>query len=115
MMTYLIVKLRKIYSFQFGTIEIESFMIELPIESSLQLAKFREKAHKHSGVKYLQLRQVTHRKKDRIIVSAVGTLDSLHRLRDLLSVRPSVNSFANYKESSDIISRLILERLEKLD
>uniref|UniRef100_A0A8R1XQ56 RNA-directed RNA polymerase n=1 Tax=Onchocerca volvulus TaxID=6282 RepID=A0A8R1XQ56_ONCVO len=106
-------------------IAIESFMIELPIESPLHLAKFREKVHKHSGVKYLQMRQFTHRKKedeldyskftDRIIVSAVGTLDSLHRLRDLLSVRPSVNPFANYKESSDMISRLILERLEKLD
>ncbi|MCP9260836.1 RNA-dependent RNA polymerase EGO-1 [Dirofilaria immitis] len=100
---------------KFGTIEIEPFMIELPVESPLHLAKFREKVHKHSGVKYLQMRQVAHRKKDRIIVSAVGTLDSLHRLRDLLSVRPSVNSFANYKESSDIISRLVLERLEKLD
>ncbi|VDM96013.1 unnamed protein product, partial [Onchocerca ochengi] len=110
---------------KFGTIEVESFMIELPIESPLHLAKFREKVHKHSGVKYLQMRQFTHRKKedeldyskftDRIIVSAVGTLDSLHRLRDLLSVRPSVNPFANYKESSDMISRLILERLEKLN
>ncbi|KAL3986069.1 RNA dependent RNA polymerase family protein [Acanthocheilonema viteae] len=99
----------------FGTMEIEPFMIELPIESPKHLDKFREKVYKHSGVKYLHMRQVAHRKKDRVIVSAVGTLESLHRLRDLLSVRPSVNSFANYKENSDIISRIVVERLEKLD
>ncbi|EJD73758.1 RNA dependent RNA polymerase [Loa loa] len=99
----------------FGIIEIEPFMIELPLESPMHLAKFRRKVHKHSGVKYLQMRRATHRRKDRVIVSAVGTLESLHRLRDLLSVRPSVNSFANYKENSDIISRLIVERLEKLN
>ncbi|KAL3986123.1 hypothetical protein ACH3XW_41440 [Acanthocheilonema viteae] len=95
--------------------EIEPFMIELLIESPKHLDKFRERVHKHSGVKYLHIRQVAHRKKDRVIVSAVGTLESLHRLRDLLSVRPSVNSFANYKENSDIISRIVVERLEKLD
>uniref|UniRef100_A0A915Q3T6 RNA-dependent RNA polymerase n=1 Tax=Setaria digitata TaxID=48799 RepID=A0A915Q3T6_9BILA len=99
----------------FGTIEIEPFMIELPLESPDNLIRFRQKVQKHCGVKFLQMRQVAHRKRDRVIVSAVGTLEALHRLRDLLSVRPSVNSFANYKESSDIISRLILERLEKLD
>uniref|UniRef100_A0AAF5PSN0 RNA-directed RNA polymerase n=3 Tax=Wuchereria bancrofti TaxID=6293 RepID=A0AAF5PSN0_WUCBA len=99
----------------FGTIEIEPFMIELPVESPIHLAKFREKIHKHCGVKYLQMRRIAHRKKDRVIVSAVGTLESLHRLRDLLSIRPSVNSYANYKENNDIISRLIVERLEKLN
>ncbi|CAG9539819.1 unnamed protein product [Cercopithifilaria johnstoni] len=99
----------------FGTMEVEPFMIELPIESPAHFDTFCQKVHKHSGVKYLQMRQVAHRKKDRVIVSAVGTLESLHRLRDLLSVRPSVNSFANCKENSDIISRIIVERFEKLD
>uniref|UniRef100_A0A0R3RH91 RNA-dependent RNA polymerase n=1 Tax=Elaeophora elaphi TaxID=1147741 RepID=A0A0R3RH91_9BILA len=99
----------------FAAMEGEPFMIELPVKSQAHLDKFREKVRKHSGVKYLQLRRVAHRKKDRVIVSAVGTLESLHRLRDLLSVRPSVNFFANYRENGDIISRLIVERLEKLN
>lgn len=53
----------EICSFQFGTIEVEPFMIELPIESPQHFARFREKVQKHSGVKYLQMRRVTHRKK----------------------------------------------------
>lgn len=42
-------------------------MIELPVESPAHLTIFREKVHKHSGVKYLQMRRVTHRKKGQTI------------------------------------------------
>lgn len=59
--------LYKIFSFQFGIMEVEPFMIELPVESPAHLGKFREKVYKHSGVKYLHMRQVVHRKKGQFI------------------------------------------------
>lgn len=48
--------------------EIEPFMIELPIESPENLDRYREKVCKHSGVKYLHMRQVAHRKKGGLAV-----------------------------------------------
>lgn len=43
--------------------EIDPFMIELPVEAAVHLGEFRDKVKKHSGVKYLQMRRVAHRKK----------------------------------------------------
>ncbi|EJW77068.1 hypothetical protein WUBG_12023 [Wuchereria bancrofti] len=61
----------------FGTIEIEPFMIELPVESPIHLAKFREKIHKHCGVKYLQMRRIAHRKKGQINLTFIINLSYL--------------------------------------
>lgn len=48
---------------------------------------------------------------DRVIVSAVGTLESLNKLRELVSVRPAVNATANNIQHSNMIGRLLFQRL----
>ncbi|KHN78229.1 putative RNA-dependent RNA polymerase SHL2 [Toxocara canis] len=90
--------------------EIEPFVVELPEDRRGEDEQIRRKMQIHSGVKYLQLRRIANFR-NRVVVSAVGTMESLHRLRNILAVKPSLNSYANNKSRSEMISRLVYERI----
>ncbi|VDM39156.1 unnamed protein product [Toxocara canis] len=89
---------------------IEPFVVELPEDRRGEDEQIRRKMQIHSGVKYLQLRRIANFR-NRVVVSAVGTMESLHRLRNILAVKPSLNSYANNKSRSEMISRLVYERI----
>uniref|UniRef100_A0A183D076 Ski_Sno domain-containing protein n=1 Tax=Gongylonema pulchrum TaxID=637853 RepID=A0A183D076_9BILA len=97
-----------------GTAEMDPFTIELPSELPVPLDELRDKLQELSCVKFLHMRQIMQRKEERVIVSAVGTIESVHKLRGLLSVQPAVSSFPNCQENGKAISRHILPRFEKL-
>ncbi|VDK28681.1 unnamed protein product [Anisakis simplex] len=94
--------------------ELEPFVIELPDDvANEEEEELIEKMRLHSGVKYLRLRRLT-KPRDHVVVSAVGTMESLHRLRALVAVKPSLNSFNNTKKRSEMVSRLVYERISAL-
>uniref|UniRef100_A0A915C5Y6 RNA-directed RNA polymerase n=2 Tax=Parascaris univalens TaxID=6257 RepID=A0A915C5Y6_PARUN len=93
-----------------GVTEIDPFMIELPDEFESKDEELCEKIQRYSGAKYVRLRRIRYRK-DRVILSAVGTLESLNKLRELVSVRPTVNATANDIQHSSMIGRLLYRRL----
>ncbi|VDK61415.1 unnamed protein product [Anisakis simplex] len=89
-------------------------MIELPDEFEFQDEQLCEKLQRYSGAKCVRLRRVKYRK-DRAIVSAVGNLESLSRLKELVSVRPTVNTTATSKQRSTLLGRLVFERISALE
>uniref|UniRef100_A0A915PSQ2 Probable cytosolic iron-sulfur protein assembly protein CIAO1 homolog n=1 Tax=Setaria digitata TaxID=48799 RepID=A0A915PSQ2_9BILA len=94
-------------------IETEPFTIELPEDLSFYDNDLRNKMIRYSGVRHLYLRRIPE-KKNRVMVSAFGTLESLHRLRDLLAVKPTLNTQADNKTRSDMMLRLVYERIREL-
>ncbi|EJD75145.1 CBR-RRF-1 protein [Loa loa] len=94
-------------------IEAEPFTIELPEDLRSHDEHLRIKMMKYSGVRYLHLRRIPYRK-NRVVVSAFGTLESLHRLRDILAVKPTSNIQADSKTRSDMMLRLVYERIQEL-
>uniref|UniRef100_A0A0M3IPD0 DUF7636 domain-containing protein n=1 Tax=Ascaris lumbricoides TaxID=6252 RepID=A0A0M3IPD0_ASCLU len=93
--------------------EIDPFVIELPDDLQNEDEQLRRKMQLYSGVKFLQLRRIkTFR--NQVVVSAVGTMESLHRLRNILAVKPSLNSYANSKTRSEMVSRLVYERISSM-
>lgn len=48
------------------------------------------------------------------MVSAFGTLESLHRLRDILIVKPALNRESDTKARNNMMLRLVYERIQEL-
>ncbi|KAK6109450.1 RNA dependent RNA polymerase family protein [Brugia pahangi] len=94
-------------------IEAEPFTIELPEDLCFFDENLREKMMEYSNVRYLYLRRIPDRK-NRVVVSAFGTLESLYRLRDILSVKPISTIQADSKKRSDMMLRLVYERIQEL-
>ncbi|VDO16389.1 unnamed protein product [Brugia timori] len=94
-------------------IEAEPFTIELPEDLCSFDENLREKMMEYSNVRYLYLRRIPDRK-NRVVVSAFGTLESLYRLRDILSVKPISTVQADSKKRSDMMLRLVYERIQEL-
>uniref|UniRef100_A0A1I8EUD5 RNA-directed RNA polymerase n=1 Tax=Wuchereria bancrofti TaxID=6293 RepID=A0A1I8EUD5_WUCBA len=82
-------------------VEAEPFTIELPEN----LCSFDE---------YLRKKMMKYSKVHRVVVSAFGTLESLYRLRDILSVKPISTVQADSKQRSDMMLRLVYERIQEL-
>ncbi|VDO34529.1 unnamed protein product, partial [Onchocerca flexuosa] len=100
--------------FQFHSfIEAEPFTIELPEDLRSHDENLKNKLIRYSGVHHLYLRRIPD-KKNRVMVSAYGTLESLHRLRDVLAVKPTSNIQADNKLRSDMMLRLVYERIQEL-
>lgn len=51
---------------------------------------------------------------DRVIVSASGSLENLYCLRDILAVKPAISTQADSKTRSDMMLRLVYERITSL-
>uniref|UniRef100_A0A8R1TZT7 RNA-directed RNA polymerase n=1 Tax=Onchocerca volvulus TaxID=6282 RepID=A0A8R1TZT7_ONCVO len=94
-------------------IEAEPFTIELPEDLRSHDENLKNKMIRYSGVHHLYLRRLPDRK-NRVMVSAFGTLESLHRLRDVLAVKPTSNMQADNKLRSDMMLRLVYERIQEL-
>ncbi|MCP9264481.1 CBR-RRF-1 protein [Dirofilaria immitis] len=94
-------------------IEAEPFTIELPEDLCFHDENLRNKMIRYSGVRHLYLRRIPDRR-NRVVVSAFGTLESLHRLRDILSVKPTSNIQADSETRSNMMLRLLKESAEFL-
>uniref|UniRef100_A0A0R3RI61 RNA-directed RNA polymerase n=1 Tax=Elaeophora elaphi TaxID=1147741 RepID=A0A0R3RI61_9BILA len=93
--------------------EAEPFTIEIPEDLRSHDEYLRNKMIRYSGVRHLYLRRIPSRK-NRVVVSAFGTLESLHRLRDILAVKPTSSIQADTKTRSDMMLRLVYERIQQL-
>ncbi|CAG9534446.1 unnamed protein product [Cercopithifilaria johnstoni] len=94
-------------------IEAEPFTIEIPEDLSFHDDSLRSKMITYSGVRHLYLRRIPNRK-NRVVISAFGTLESLHRLRDILAVKLTSTIQADTKARNDMILRLVYERIQEL-
>ncbi|KAL3986130.1 RNA dependent RNA polymerase family protein [Acanthocheilonema viteae] len=94
-------------------IEAEPFTIEIPEDLRCYDNSLRNKLIRYSGVRHLYLRRIPNRK-NRVVISAFGTLESLHRLRDILAVQLTSSIQVDTKACDDMMLRLVYERIQEL-
>ncbi|VDM96352.1 unnamed protein product [Thelazia callipaeda] len=103
-----------LFKFQLpALLETEPFTVELPDNLTFHDDILKDKLRRNSGVRYIHLRRVIQ-KKSRILISAFGTMESLHRLRDILAVKPLSTPHSDSKERFDIMLRLTYDRIQAL-
>uniref|UniRef100_A0A183CX05 RNA-directed RNA polymerase n=1 Tax=Gongylonema pulchrum TaxID=637853 RepID=A0A183CX05_9BILA len=93
--------------------EAEPFVLEIPMDLSSSDEELGEKVQRCSNVRYLRLRRIPERK-NRVVISAYGTLESLHRLRDILAVKPALSARGDTKSCNDMMLRQVYERIVAL-
>uniref|UniRef100_A0A1I8APC3 RNA-directed RNA polymerase n=1 Tax=Steinernema glaseri TaxID=37863 RepID=A0A1I8APC3_9BILA len=78
--------------------EVDPFTIELPFGKERELGSIMKNLKLVTGVHHLTMRKMKddHRTRTvKMIVSGVGTLDSLEKLREVMSIKPNMRSGGN--------------------
>lgn len=113
------------HSGHWDRVEMEPFMIEMPVRSEQSDKEIAAKLKAISRVNHLELRRMPKRNgefctvarvsvidlTERVVVSAVGQLEAVHRLRQLLAVKPNTTVTADCRERSVELTGLVYEKI----